>query len=85
MHDLSSAEILTVVIKAVVGSVLFVHRRYKDNTAAPVIPLLHNKIDSIMKVLSVSSLGFCMSNTIEAWLANVQWKVIGNRFHGLCW
>lgn len=44
---------------------MFVYRRYKDKAAAPVVTLLHNKIGSIMKVLSVSSLGFCMSNTTE--------------------
>lgn len=57
------------------------HRRYKDIAAVPFVTLLHNKIGSMMKVLNVSSLGFCMSNTTEASLADA----IGNRFNDLHW
>lgn len=46
--------------------------RYKANAAVLIVTLLYSKIGCLMKVLSVSSLVFCMSNTTEAWLADAE-------------
>lgn len=65
VQDLPSAEILTAAIKAVVGSV-----------CVRAMQLLHLSvcliIGCVMKVQSLLCLGFCRSNTREAWLATME-------------